>query len=139
MQTPYYLLAPWLQAVLFLALLFFAYLSFRQRQWKGAAKAAETAANAAVTELEIRREIAERLAKENRELIATNTALLCRTDLTPIVESITMWTNESRGHFLQAMQRLEAIHKEQTDAMRAVTQHLTQLSLAMIPISERKS
>jgi uncharacterized membrane protein YdbT with pleckstrin-like domain len=115
------LFAPWVQVILLLVAVYFAYLSYRQRQWK-------SAADAAIAEMRVWHDTAERLGKENRGLIAVNTALQCKTDLTPIVETINHWTNESRGHFLQAMQRLEVIHKEQVEAMREVTQNLRQLS-----------
>ncbi len=132
MQLPheYQIFAPWIQLLLFSVACVFAYFTYRQRQWK-------TTCETALVELKVYRESSERLRKENRELIAENVALRSKTDLNPLALAIHDWTKESRGHFLQAMQRLEGIHaeqteamKQQTEAMKAVTRHLAQLSEA---------
>jgi len=121
-------LGPTGQLLLLVISLALALLTWRQRHWQSTAKAAQMAVKVITTELEVYRERADRLSKENRELVSDNAGLRTRTDLTPIVDAINSWTNESRGHFLKAMERLEVIHGEQTEAMKTVCVNLAGLN-----------
>lgn len=109
-------------------ILFLAFLTWRQQQDKNALSAAKSTEGSALAELSVWKETAERLSKENRDLIAAKSALEAKTDLNPILARIAQWENESRTHFLKAMERLDVVHKEQTDAMREVIEALSRLA-----------
>lgn len=109
------------------ALIVLAIITWQQKQEKDALTRAKSAEGSALAELGVWKESAERLGKENRELIAAKSALEAKTSLDPILARIAQWETESRGHFLQCMTRLDEIHKEQVDAMRDVSEVLKSL------------
>jgi hypothetical protein len=126
------ILGPWGQLLLLILACILAYFTWRQRQWRSTAEAAQT-------ELIILRARDERLSKENRELLTEIATLKARTDLKPIVDAFNAWTNESRGHFLQAMERLEEIHSEQSGSTAKVVDHLTSLTDQVVAMTSQIS
>ena len=125
-------LGPWGQVVLIAVTVFLAFLGWRRGEWRSASEATQR-------ELAVVRETNERLSKENRVLISDNATLRARTDLQPLVDSIQAWTVEGRGRFLEAMERLEMIHSEQTRSMTKVIDHLTSLTDQVVALTAQLS
>lgn len=110
-------------------------MGWRQQRAGNALAASKSAEGSAVSELNVWKQAAERLSKENRDLIAAKSALEAKTDLNPLIARIAKMEEESRDRFRQALERLEAMHREQTEinkeqttTMQAMTGALTQLT-----------
>lgn len=124
----YRYLGPWGQLLLLLLALAFAYFTWRNRAWKSAAEAASAALGVIREEMTTHKDRAERLSLETRQLLVENASLKTKTDLEPLINVITAWTEESRQHFLQAMERLEQIHGQHTRGMAEVSENLRRLN-----------
>lgn len=134
-QVPF--VGPYGQVLLIILATVFAYLTWRNRQWRSTAEAAQAALGVSGSELDTWKERGERLSKENRELLTQLAELKARTDLQPLVDAIKTWTVEGRGRFDQAMQRLEAIHGENVMQAAKTAEVMQQVTATLATLSER--
>ena len=96
----------------------------RQRTFKATIENTESANAAAVTELKVHRERAERLSEENRKLIAENEHLKTLTSLEPLTQTVHDWVSEGRLRFEAASKRLDEIHTQQSMALSGMLEEL---------------